>query len=76
MPTQTVKVYYAEKLFIVKPSIIIFILKNVKYFCGKMTLSTALGFEPRSFDCWSISLTTEEHRRPTSVLVDNFIYSD
>ena len=26
-------------------------LKNLKSFCGKKTLSTALGFEPRSFDC-------------------------
>ena len=27
----------------------------------KMTLSTALGFEPRSFDCRSTALTTELH---------------
>ena len=32
----------------------------------KKTLSTALGFEPRSFDCLSNALTTELHRRPTS----------
>ena len=32
----------------------------------KKTLSTALGFEPRSFDCRSTALTTELHRRPTS----------
>ena len=31
-----------------------------------MTLSTALGFEPRPFDCRSTALTTELHRRPTS----------
>ena len=32
----------------------------------KKTLSTALGFKPRSFDCRSTALTTELHRRPTS----------
>ena len=32
----------------------------------KKTLSTALGFEPRSFDCRSTVLTTELHRRPKS----------
>ena len=32
----------------------------------KKTLSTALGFEPRSFNCRSTPLTTELHRRPTS----------
>ena len=32
----------------------------------KKTLSTALGFEPRSFDCCSTALTTELHRHPTS----------
>ena len=32
----------------------------------KKTLSTALGFEPRSFDCRSTALTTELHRRQTS----------
>ena len=32
----------------------------------KKTLSTALGFEPRSFDCRSTALTIEIHRRPTS----------
>ena len=32
----------------------------------KKTLSTALGFEPRSFDCRSTALTTELHRGPTS----------
>ena len=32
----------------------------------KKTLSTALGFEPRSFDCRSNALTTELHRRPKS----------
>ena len=32
----------------------------------KKTLSTALGFEPRSFDCRSTALTTELYRRPTS----------
>ena len=31
----------------------------------KKTFSTALGFEPRSFDCGSTALTTELHRRPT-----------
>ena len=31
----------------------------------KKTLSTALGFESRSFDCRSTALTTELHRRPT-----------
>ena len=38
----------------------------MEFFCGKKTLSTALGFEPRSFDCRSTVLTTELHRRPTS----------
>ena len=33
----------------------------------KMTLSTALGFEPRSFDCRSTALTTELHRRVTKI---------
>ena len=33
----------------------------------KKTFSTALGFEPRSFDCRSTALTTELHRRPTSL---------
>ena len=32
----------------------------------KKALSTALGFEPRSFDCRSSALTTELHRRPIS----------
>ena len=32
----------------------------------KKTLSTALGFEPRSFDCRLTAVTTELHRRPTS----------
>ena len=32
----------------------------------KKTLSTALGFEPRSFGGRSTALTTELHRRPTS----------
>ena len=33
----------------------------------KKTLSTALGYEPRSFDCRSTALYTELHRRPTSL---------
>ena len=33
----------------------------------KKTLSTALGFEPRSFDCRSTALTTELDRRPASL---------
>ena len=32
-------------------------LKNLKSFCGKKTLSTAMGLEPRSFDCRSTALT-------------------
>ena len=32
----------------------------------KKTLSTALGYKLRSFDCRSTTLTTELHRRPTS----------
>ena len=32
----------------------------------KKTLSTALGFEPRSFDCRSTALSTELQRRPSS----------
>ena len=32
----------------------------------KKALSTALGFDPRSFDCRSTALTTELHRSPTS----------
>ena len=32
----------------------------------KKTLTTALGFEPWSFDCRSTALTTELHRRSTS----------
>ena len=32
----------------------------------KKTISTALGFEHRSFDFRSTALTTELHRRPTS----------
>ena len=32
----------------------------------KKTLSTALGFQPRSFDCRLTALTTELHRHPTS----------
>ena len=43
---------------------------NIKEFenpsVEKKTLSTALGFEPRSFDCRSTALTIELHRRPTS----------
>ena len=42
---------------------------NIKEFeklsVEKKTLSTALGFEPRPFDCRSTDLTTELHRRPT-----------
>ena len=42
---------------------------NIKEFenlsVEKKTLSTALGFEPRSCDCRSTALTTELHRRPT-----------
>ena len=41
-------------------------LKNLKMFLWKKTLATALGFEPRSFDCRSTAPTTELHRRPTS----------
>ena len=32
-----------------------FKFKNLKSFCGIKTLSTALGFEPRYFDCRSIN---------------------
>ena len=32
----------------------------------KKTLSTAIGFEPRPFDCRSTALTTALHRLPTS----------
>ena len=43
---------------------------NIKEFenlsVKKKTLSTALGFEPRSFDSRSTALTTELHRRPIS----------
>ena len=35
----------------------------------KKTLSTARGFEPRSFDCRLTVLTTELHRRPTFPLL-------
>ena len=41
-------------------------LKNLKSFCEKKTFSTALGFNPRSFDYQSTALTTELHRRPKS----------
>ena len=43
-----------------------FKFKNLKSFCEKNMLSTALGFEPSSFDCRSTALTTELHRRWTS----------
>ena len=39
------------------------ILNNLKSYCGKKTLSTELGFEPRCFDCRSTALTTELHRK-------------
>ena len=42
------------------------IRKFRKSFCEKKTLSTALRFEPRSFDCRSTPLTTKLHRRPSS----------
>ena len=34
---------------------------------AKKTLSTVLGFEPRSFDCRPISLTAELDRLPKSL---------
>ena len=48
-------------------------LKNLKSFCGKKTLSNALGFEPRSFNCRSTALTTKLDRHPTSPQEDLLI---
>ena len=42
-------------------------IKEFENLCvEKKTLSTALGFEPRSFDYRSTALATELHRRPIS----------
>ena len=50
-------------------------LKNLKSFCGKKTLSNALGFEPRSFDCRSTALSTKLHRHPTSSPQEDLLIS-
>ena len=51
-------------------------LKNLKSFCGKKTLLTALGFEPRSFDCrllvWLLPSPLIRHQ--TSHLQNKFFF--
>ena len=53
-----------EKFFLIQRNFFFKEFENLSM--EKKTLSTALGFEPRSFDCRSTALTTELHRRPTS----------
>ena len=57
----------SAKAYIANECKLIQILKNLKIFLrNKKTLSTVLGFEPRSLDCRSTAVTTELHRHSTS----------